>query len=190
MDMKKTIDSICNTVLRGKYKFVLISGNGGAGKSTFAKILQEKLELAGKTVSIISTDDYMKDKAYRKNNFITYNDKSGKPKTAYIASTFPEAYNYQSLDKAIHSQNTDIIIVEGIGVALILDNIENAYKIFMQVDKETEYKRRVQRARAGADLTRERMEIRYEQFELFILPLADKFDLRLISQDDFSYSQV
>ncbi len=45
MDMKKTIDSICNTVLRGKYKFVLISGNGGAGKSTFAKILQEKLEL-------------------------------------------------------------------------------------------------------------------------------------------------
>ncbi len=60
----------------------------------------------------------------------------------------------------------------------------------MQVDKETEYKRRVQRARAGADLTRERMEIRYEQFELFILPLADKFDLRLISQDDFSYSQV
>ena len=54
--MKKTIDSICNTVLRGKYKFVLISGNGGAGKSTFAKILQEKLELAGKTVSIISTD--------------------------------------------------------------------------------------------------------------------------------------
>lgn len=188
--MKKTIDSICNTVLRGKYKFVLISGNGGAGKSTFAKILQEKLVLAGKTVSIISTDDYMKDKTYRKNNFITYNDKSGKPKTAYIASTFPEAYNYQSLDKAIHFQNTDIIIVEGIGVALIIDSFENAYKIFMQVDKETEYKRRVQRARAGADLTRERMEIRYEQFELFILPLADKFDLRLISQDDFSYSLV
>ena len=49
MDMKKTIDSICNTVLRGKYKFVLISGNGGAGKSTFAKILQEKLELACKS---------------------------------------------------------------------------------------------------------------------------------------------
>lgn len=56
----------------------------------------------------------------------------------------------------------------------------------MQVDKETEYKRRIQRARAGADLTRERMEIRYEQFELFILPLADKFDLRLTSQNDFS----
>ena len=37
--MKKTIDSICNTVLRGKYKFVLISGNGGAGKITSLHIM-------------------------------------------------------------------------------------------------------------------------------------------------------
>ena len=40
---------------------------------------------------------------------------------------------------------------------------------------------------ASGKSAKERIEMRYEQFELFVLPLADKFDLRLISQNDFSY---
>lgn len=186
--MNKTVNDICNKILEDKYKFVLISGNGGAGKSTLAKILQKELASKGKKANVISTDDFMLEKNYRKNTFITYADKNGNPKTAYIASTFPEAYDYKSLNNTISMQEASIIIVEGIGVALILDSFDKAYKIFLQVDKETEYQRRIQRARPGADLSPERMEIRYEQFELFILPLAERFDLRLTSEDDFSYS--
>lgn len=186
--MDKIVNDICNVIFKDKYKFVLISGNGGAGKSTLAKILQQELERKDKNVSVISTDDFMLDKTYRKSTFVTYPDKNGNPKTAYLASTFPEAYDYKSLKNAITAQDTDITIIEGIGVALFLDNFDQAYRIFLQVDKETEYQRRIHRARIGADLSRERMEIRSEQFELFILPLAEKFDLRLTSQDDFSYS--
>ncbi len=186
--MKISVDDICNTITKGKYKFVLISGNGAAGKSTFATKLQENLERNGKTVSIISTDDYLLDKTYRKNNFITYTDKNGDAKSAYLASTFPGAYDYESLNNAISIQDADIMVIEGIGAALIVNNFERAYKIFLQVDKETEYTRRIQRARSGADLSKERMDIRHEQFELFILPLSSKFDLRLTSMSDFSYS--
>lgn len=186
--MSKIVNDICNIILKDKYRFVLISGNGGAGKSTFAKILQRELEHKSKNVSVISTDDFLLDKTYRKSTFKSYIDKNGKTKTAYLASTFLEAYDCKSLNNAIYAQNAEIIIIEGIGGALILDNFKKAYKIFLQVDKETEYQRRIKRARKGADLTRERMEIRYEQFELFILPLAEKFDLRLTSEDDFSYS--
>ncbi len=53
--MNKIVNDICDTVLKGKYKFVLISGNGGAGKSTLAKILQEELKHKGKRLSVIST---------------------------------------------------------------------------------------------------------------------------------------
>lgn len=186
--MKKVVDDICDKVIKDGYRFVLISGNGAAGKSTFAKILCEELKQKGRNISIISTDDFMLDKVYRKSTIKTYIGKNGQSKSAYMASTFPEAYDYDSLEHAIYSQDADITIIEGIGAALILDIFEKSYKIFLQVDKETEYQRRIKRARSGADLSRERMEIRYEQFELFILPLAERFDLKLTSQSDFKYS--
>jgi len=184
--MNKVVDYICHKVLNGGYEYLLISGNGGAGKSTFAKILQDILQQKQKVVQIFSTDDFMLDKAYRKQTIINYIGKNGERKNAYLASTFPEAYDFNRLTSELSASKADIKIVEGIGVALILDNFANSYRIFMQVDKETEYKRRIQRARKGADLTKERMDIRYEQFELFILPLSNKFDLNLISQDDYS----
>lgn len=185
--MKIEVNDICDNILKNGDKFVLISGNGGAGKSTLAKVLQNKFLQKNKTVNVISTDDFMLDKVYRKNTIKTYLDKNGQTRSGYMTSTFPEAYDYDLLKKTICAQDADIIIVEGIGAALILADFKESYKIFVQVDKETEFQRRAQRARSGADLSRERMEIRYEQFELFILPLADKFDLKLISQDDFSY---
>lgn len=132
--------------------------------------------------------DFMLDKAYHKKTLKTYLDKNGKNKCAYLASTFPEAYDFISLKNRVDLQKSDIVIIEGIGAALFLEHFENSYKIFLQVDTQTEYRRRIQRARPGADLSPERMEIRAEQFELFILPLADKFDLKLTSGDDFSYT--
>ena len=103
-----------------------------------------------------------------------------------MASSFPQAYDFEKLKNIIVGKNQDLIIIEGIGAAFMLNDFPQAYKIFLQTDKKTEYRRRSQRARSEADLSEERIEMRYEQFELFVLPLAEKFDLRLVSQNDFS----
>ena len=185
--MQKIIDDICNTIMTKGITLVLISGNGAAGKSTLANLLKNEYQQFNKTAFIVHTDDFLLDKNYRKTTFKFYINKAGQNRKGYIASTFPEAYNFEDLNNTIRSKSEDLIIVEGIGAAFILDNFPQAYKIFLQVDKDTEYLRRSQRARSEADLSKERIEMRYEQFELFVLPLADKFDLRLISKNDFSY---
>jgi len=108
--------------------------------------------------------------------------------TALIIGNFFSLISAIFLAVSVVKKNKkDLIIIEGIGAAFVLNDFSQAYKIFLQIDKETEYLRRSQRARSEADLSKERIEMRYEQFELFVLPLADKFDLRLISQNDFSY---
>lgn len=188
--MKQTIFDICSAIIKSGYKIVLISGNGCAGKSTFANLLKEEYQKFNKTVCIIGTDDFLLDKNYRKNTLKSYVNKEGQLKKGYIASTFPEAYDFERLKDTIADKSQDLIIVEGIGAAFILNDFPQAYKIFLQTNKEDEYLRRSQRARSDADLSEERIEMRYEQFELFVLPLADKFDLRLVSQNDFSYSTV
>ena len=186
--MRLLISDICNTIIKKDYKIILISGNGGSGKSTLANLLKNECQKLGKAVCIVSTDDFLLDKNYRKSTLISYINKGGQVRKGYIASTFPEAYDYEKLKNTIIAKRQDLIIIEGIGAAFILNDFPQAYKIFLQIDKEMEYLRRSQRARSEADLSKERIEMRYEQFELFVLPLADKFDLRLVSQSDFSYS--
>lgn len=186
--MRRIISYICNTIIEKGYRTVLISGNGCAGKSTFAKLLRDECQKFNKTAYVISTDDFLLDKNYRKSTLKSYVNKDGQVKEWYMASTFPESYDFETLKNVVASKGEDLIIIEGIGAAFVLDDFAQAYKIFLQVDKETEYFRRAQRARSAADLSKERIEMRYEQFELFVLPLADKFDLRLVSQDDFSYT--
>ena len=104
-----------------------------------------------------------------------------------MASTFPDAYDFSPLLSAIKTDTSNIVIIEGIGAALLVETIPDSYKIFIQIDKETELQRRLSRARSGADLSKERFDIRYEQFEIFILPCAARFDLKLVSQNDFSF---
>lgn len=186
--MKKTVSDICKTIIKGGYKIVLISGNGCSGKSTFANLLRDEYQKSNKTACIIRTDDFLLDKNYRKSTLKSYVNKAGQVIKGYMASTFPESYDFKTLKTAIASKEEDLIIIEGIGAAFILNDFTQAYKIFLQIDEETEYFRRSQRARSSADLSKARIEMRCEQFELFVLPLADKFDLKLISQNDFSYA--
>ena len=104
-----------------------------------------------------------------------------------MASTFPEAYDFSPLRSALETDTSNIVIIEGIGAALLTETFPDSYKIFVQTDKETEFQRRMCRARSGADLSKERFDIRYEQFEIFILPHANKFDLKLVSQNNFLF---
>ncbi len=185
--MQTIIDDICNTIIENGTKFVLISGNGAAGKSTFANLLKSEYQKFNKTAFIIHTDDFLLDKNYRINTFKFYVNKAGQERKGYMASTFPEAYDFDKLTSTIADKNEDLVIIEGIGAAFLSDYFNQAYKIFLQTDKKTEFARRQKRTRSSADLSENRMDIRYEQFELFVLPLADQFDLKLISQPDFSY---
>lgn len=185
--MKQTVDNICKRIMDQGAKFILISGNGASGKSTLANFIKDEYQKFNKTVCIIHTDDFLLDKNYRKNTVKSYVNKAGQTKTGYMASAFPEAYDFAKLTSAIVDKNEDLVIIEGIGAAFLSDYFNQSYKIFLQTDKKTEFSRRQQRARSSADLSEKRMDIRYEQFELFVLPLADQFDLKLISQPDFSY---
>ncbi len=185
--MKYDMQDICNLIIKSGHKYVLISGNGASGKSTLSNNLQDTLQNTGKNVRVFHTDDFMLDKEHRKKTTKTYVGKDGKTKTQYMASTFPGSYDFSPLLSALKSDTSDIVIIEGIGAALLTEKLPDSYKIFIQIDKETEFQRRVCRARSGADLSKERCNIRYEQFEIFILPHAEKFDLRLISQNDFSF---
>ena len=188
--MNYDIKDICDLIIKSGHKYILISGNGASGKSTLAHNLQNILQNMNKTVSVFHTDDFMLDKEYRKKTLKTYIGKDGTKKTQYMASTFPEAYDFLPLLSALESNVSDIVIIEGIGAALLTEKLPNSYKIFVQTDKETEFQRRLCRARSSADLSKERFDIRYEQFEIFILPYANKFDLKLVSQNDFSFIET
>lgn len=126
-NMNEIVNDICDKVIKDEYAFILISGNGAAGKSTFATVLQNELGRRNKSVQIISTNDFMLDKTYRKSHIKTYIDKNGRNKNDYIASTFPEAYDYNSLNRSIYPNNADITIIEGIGAALITDDFSYSF---------------------------------------------------------------
>ncbi|MBO7509098.1 MAG: hypothetical protein J6T57_02380, partial [Alphaproteobacteria bacterium] len=149
--MNYDIQDICNLIIKSGHKHILISGNGASGKSTLAHNLSNMLQDINKTVSIFRTDDFMLDKEYRKKTLKTYIGKDGTPKTQYMSSTFPEAYDFLPLLSALETNTSDIVIIEGIGAALLTEQLPNSYKIFVQTDKETEFQRRLCRARSSAD---------------------------------------
>lgn len=57
-------------------KLLYICGNGGAGKTTYAKKIKTQLENAGKSVNMISTDDFITNTKVR-NNSVGFWTKSG-----------------------------------------------------------------------------------------------------------------
>lgn len=55
------IERVVGAVLKGKFKFLLLSGPSSSGKTTTAKIIRNKLEKQGKKAIIISLDDFFLD---------------------------------------------------------------------------------------------------------------------------------
>ena len=68
--MELTMENNCKALidLIGNKKFLYISGNGGAGKTTYAKEIKNLLEKNGKRVNLISTDDFIINTKVRNNS--------------------------------------------------------------------------------------------------------------------------
>jgi uridine kinase len=196
----------------GKYKFIFISGNGGSGKTTFAKKLVEEVNLRGLKANYIDTDEFMIDTEIRKNSKIEWIDNKNNKRISDHGSVFKEAYHLDSLETIIHSllnnkdssykskNSKDLIelksdatinIIEGIASAFIEKN-DMIYSILITCDINIEIDRRINRARNNENnLTREAVQgkcaERREQFEITVLSEKNKFDLELFSLEDYSF---
>ncbi len=205
--IKKILDFCIN-----KYKFIFISGNGGSGKTTFAKKLVEEVNLLGLKVNYIDTDEFMIDTDIRKNLKIEWIDSKNNKRISDHGSVFKEAYHLDSLEAVMHSllNNKDssyksksskelielksdatINIIEGIASAFIEKN-DMVYNILITCDLDTEVNRRIDRARNNENnLKREAVEKksseRREQFEVTVLSNKDKFDLELFSLEGYFF---
>jgi len=55
------IEKVVDAVMKGKFKFLLLSGPSSSGKTTTAKIISKKLQRRGKRAIVISLDDFFID---------------------------------------------------------------------------------------------------------------------------------
>lgn len=62
-------DMIAQDAIDGSYRILGITGTSSVGKSTFSKIVQERLTFYGYSAQIISADDYLKETFRAGNNF-------------------------------------------------------------------------------------------------------------------------
>lgn len=194
-----------------KYKFIFISGNGGAGKTTLSKSLANEMNSRGAEVNCIDMDEFVVDTKMRKSAKKEWVDIKNNKRVSDYTTSFRESYYLAAPEAIIHSlinrQNCfyrpkkipefieikgklPLTIIEGVGTAFLEKN-EMAYGIFLTCEREIEVSRRIDRARNGEiNLSREEIEKkcieRNEQFEATVLPEKYKFDLELQSLADYS----
>ncbi|NOT38041.1 MAG: hypothetical protein HOP11_11755 [Saprospiraceae bacterium] len=193
-----------------KYKFIYISGNGGSGKTTFSKILVDKLESMQIGVNCIDMDEFVLDTKMRKSAQKQWLDEFGNNRVSEYTTSFKESYYLSAAEVIIHSiknglncfykpkksktfvqvfANYPITIIEGVGSAFLEKN-NDAIGLFFMCDEEIEVARRIQRARDGesqleyVDVKRKAVE-RNEQFRINILPNKSKFDIELSSLENY-----
>ena len=178
-------------------KFLYISGNGGAGKTTYAKRIKVYLESVGKKVNMISTDDFITNTQVRNNSvgsWLLY----GQVFQGRYTSCCKESYFWSAIDCLLHSlQNgldcfyqpkrsemvllcadADLTIVEGIGTAF-MEKIDNSVGFWFECKKETEIERRMKRGNLTRKQVEDRLDVRDSQFEVNVLPNKNSFDFEI-----------
>ncbi len=195
----------------GKYRFIFVSGNGGAGKTTFAKDLVSEITSRSAEVNYIDTDEFVLDTKMRKSAKKVWIDAEGNAHESEYTTSFRESYYLNAVEAIIYSLNkgqncyfklkkgnqfvevkteASLTIIEGVGSAFLEKNKET-FGIFLMCDRAVEISRRIDRARDGEEnLSREEIEKkcieRDEQFRTMVLPERKKFDLEFSSGEDYS----
>lgn len=207
-------DKIIDFCISKNKKFLFISGNGASGKTELSKLINNKALKLGNT-NIINMDEFVVSTKLRKNSKSSWQDNE-KTRTGRYSTAFEESYFMQNVKaiiynlqngnnyyhwpkKAQNSQECILLkadaiftIVEGIG-SVFLDK-ENSISIFLKCDNELEIERRTSRASFSNEQSKEdvihQFEERNSQYRANIEPYAEKHDIILESQRDFSFNII
>ncbi|WP_449619531.1 uridine kinase family protein [Robertmurraya sp. Marseille-Q9965] len=207
--MDAFIQDIVNWIIKRNGKVMIgISGHGAAGKTTFANKLINLLDQ--NEVNYINTDPYIVSSNIRKHAIIDYSYRSEIHRYKMTAC-HPSAHHLPSLERDVqmvragldfqtidtHYQKSELIsakkkvtIVEGMSVAFIDPELFDL-KIYFYTDGETELMRRSGRdiVERGADINylRQSHDERRIQYQLFMHPYSEHFDIVIKSSDEEIY---
>lgn len=207
--MDKLIEEMMNWINERDGKLIIgISGHGAAGKTTFANNLINLLNQ--NEVNYINTDPYIVSSDIRKHAIIDYSYQ-GEMHRFKMTACHPSAHHLPSLERDVqmvkaeldlqtidtHYQKSELIsskkkvtIIEGMSVAFIDPKLFDL-KIYFYTDGETELMRRSGRdiAERGADINylRQSHEERRIQYELFMHPYSEHFDIVIKTINDFLF---
>lgn len=198
-------------------KFVFISGNGGAGKTEFAKTIALEASKFG-LVNVLDTDDFVVNTKLRNNSIATWKDKNGVEKTGRYTTAFEASFFLQNIKaiicnlkrgndyihwpkKAISESecrtlysSAILTIIEGVGTAFLQKDKKDSISVFMHCSKDIEIVRRINRSQFSNEKNSKEVYDKYEernsQYEANIAPYINEHDLLLESMDDYSLTVI
>ncbi|MCS5502616.1 phosphoribulokinase [Lysinibacillus sp. A4] len=204
--METILKEILKWVKQADNKIIIgISGHGAAGKTTFAKKLIHALDQD--EVNYLNTDPYIVNSDIRKQTILNYTYQNEHHRFKMTAC-HPAAHHLPSLERDVQmiragldfmtidtnymkstliSSKKQITIVEGMCVAFIDPQLLDL-KIYFYTDGATELKRRSDRdvLERGTDINylKQSQDERRIQYELFMHPHCQHFDMVIKTQDD------
>lgn len=197
--MEKFIQELANRIRMADKKIMIgVSGHGAAGKTTFTNRLIDLLDI--NKINYLNTDPYIIDTDVRKHTAIDYTYQNEKHRYKMTAC-HPSAHHLPSLKRDVRmiregrdlctidthymkseliSSEKNITVVEGMSVAFIDPTLFDLM-IYFYTDGQTELERRFARdvVERGTkiDYLRHSHEERRIQYELFMHPYSESFDV-------------
>lgn len=210
MKIEQLVQHIIDICKENNLNKVYICGNGGSGKTTLSKKLQEQAIKYG-NVNIISLDDFMANTTMRKNATIKWKENNIEYVGRYTSSNF-ETYFLKNVYEIIYNidhgidcfyfprrykeknnirqlkSNYFLTVIEGVGTVFLEKNKEESLTILLKCNKENEIQRRKIRTK---ELKRNDIELydekRSSQYRVNVLSHEKEFDLVIINDEEFNY---
>jgi len=210
MNLEQLVQYIIDVCKKNNLNKVYICGNGGSGKTTLSKKLEEKAKQYG-NVNLISLDDFMADTSMRKNSTIKWEENGTEFVGRYTSSNF-ETYFLKNVYEIIYNidhgvdcfyfpkrykeknnirqlkSNYFLTVIEGVGTVFLEKDTEKSLTILLKCSKEDEIKRRQLRTQ---ELNRNNIELydekRSSQYRVNVLSHEKEFDLVITNDENFNY---
>ena len=211
MNIDELVKYLVDYCVDNKLDKIYICGNGGSGKTTLSKKIEEYALKYG-NVNVISTDDFMVNTELRKNAVVSWNEDDVLYSYRYTSSNiesyflkniyeliynidhgvdcyyFPRRYKEKNNVRQLHS-NYFLTVIEGVGTVFL--ERDNSLSIFLKCNEQEEIKRRMIRTE---QLNRNPIELyddkRSSQYRVNVLSHEDEFDFIIENNDSFNYEIV